>query len=128
MTTGIAGLAAALLPLEGDTSWRGDGACRWYPTDWWFPVSEQASAVALDICETCPVLLECMDYGLAHPSLHGVWGGLSENQRHRIRGGKDRNHHEEARRKIELRTERRRRTRRATTSTSGSSSHERAGR
>ena len=89
MTTGIAGMAAALLPLEGDTSWRGDGACRWYPTDWWFPVSEQASAVALDICETCPVLLECMDYGLAHPSLHGVWGGLSENQRHRIRRGKD---------------------------------------
>ena len=115
MRRGIAGMAAALLPLEGDVSWR-------YPTDWWFPVSKQASAEALDICETCPVLLECMDYGLAHPSLHGVWGGLNENQRVRIRGGKDRNHHEEARRKIELRTERRRRTRRATTSTSRSGS------
>ena len=41
-----------------------DATCHGGPTSWWFPVGVQASAEALDICETCPVVLECMDFGL----------------------------------------------------------------
>lgn len=33
------------------------------------------------VCACCPVLLECRDYGLGHPEVAGIWGGMSQNQR-----------------------------------------------
>jgi WhiB family redox-sensing transcriptional regulator len=36
---------------------------------------------AKDICQSCPVLGECREYALQIREPHGVWGGLSENER-----------------------------------------------
>ena len=36
---------------------------------------------AKDICQSCPVLGECRSYALAIREPHGVWGGMSENER-----------------------------------------------
>jgi len=40
---------------------------------------------AKNICRTCPVLTACRDYALDNPALSGTWGGLTEQDRHRIR-------------------------------------------
>lgn len=32
-------------------------------------------------CEGCPVIRECLTYGMAHPREKGVWGGLTYEQR-----------------------------------------------
>jgi WhiB family redox-sensing transcriptional regulator len=36
-------------------------------------------------CLTCSFLDPCREYALSQPGLHGLWGGLSENQRDSIR-------------------------------------------
>jgi len=38
-------------------------------------------AKAKNICEACPVLDECRYYALSIREQHGVWGGLSEQER-----------------------------------------------
>lgn len=37
------------------------------------------------ICADCPVRQECADYAIEHRELFGIWGGLSERERRRIR-------------------------------------------
>jgi len=38
-------------------------------------------AKAKEICAECPVVDECLAYALAIREQHGIWGGLSENER-----------------------------------------------
>lgn len=56
----------------------------WYPGPGMFPQHSQA----VRICGLCPVRLECLELALATPwdKDHGIWGGLSSNQRRRMRG------------------------------------------
>lgn len=44
-------------------------------------------AEAKSVCRRCPVIGECRDYALANPSVSGTWGGLTEQERNRIRDG-----------------------------------------
>lgn len=38
------------------------------------------------ICAGCPVVTDCLDYALnLNEELYGVWGGMSQTQRRRIR-------------------------------------------
>lgn len=65
------------------TDWRDRAACTDapYPDDM-FPDSHPAEiAYALSFCRVCPVLFECREYALAERIQHGVWGGLTEDQR-----------------------------------------------
>lgn len=64
--------------------WMDRGACRAYPQDWWFP-RESPDPITLDICEKCPVRVQCLEYALDNNEEHGVWGGASERRRRRIR-------------------------------------------
>lgn len=80
--------------------WRANGACRDHPPRWWFPDSEASTrgrprrhdpatidpdaARALAICATCPVLLDCRSWALAHEA-NGIWGGLTAGDRARER-------------------------------------------
>lgn len=65
--------------------WSENGACRTRDPGEFFPIRGVDTRPAKALCETCPVLLECRGYGLTYPSLKGLWGGLSERQRRRIR-------------------------------------------
>jgi len=40
---------------------------------------------AKTICRGCPVMLECREYAMDNPSLSGTWGGLTEQDRRRLR-------------------------------------------
>src|SRR5437764_1248345 len=44
-----------------------------------------ASTVA--ICDACPVRRDCLDYAVRHRIRFGMWGGLSERARVRLRTG-----------------------------------------
>lgn len=37
---------------------------------------------AKDICNSCPVQRECLTTALANDEVHGIWGGLTPNERH----------------------------------------------
>ena len=38
-----------------------------------------------ELCETCPVRPECLEYALADESLTGLWGGTTDTERRMIR-------------------------------------------
>ena len=37
------------------------------------------------VCLTCDVQAECLDYALAHDERFGIWGGLSERERRKLK-------------------------------------------
>lgn len=55
--------------------------------DYWFPElgGDQTEILrAKRICGNCPHQLECAEWGLHHEK-HGIWGGLTVNDRRVIR-------------------------------------------
>lgn len=59
--------------------WMANAACTNHPPELWFPTRGQPTTTAKAICNTCPVRTPCLHYGINEH--HGIWGGLSEQQR-----------------------------------------------
>lgn len=83
------GLTWADLGLSpDDLAWHERAACRETDPDAFFPDEHGQMlhlSVARRVCRACPVQAECRDYALARPALVGVWGGLTVNERIRLR-------------------------------------------
>jgi WhiB family redox-sensing transcriptional regulator len=65
-------------------SWMLHGACRDDP-DLFYPDRGGDIRKAKRICRGCPVRQPCLDYALERGERFGVWGGLSERERRRLR-------------------------------------------
>ena len=65
--------------------WRLDAACRDLDTAIFFPDSEEDSGPALAVCASCPVRQACLEFALITRQDDGVWGGLTETERRRLR-------------------------------------------
>ncbi|MGI9607284.1 MAG: WhiB family transcriptional regulator [Acidimicrobiales bacterium] len=74
---------------ENPLLWQERAACRGPLGSVFFPppVTERKreklsrEARAKEICQGCPVLADCREYALSIREPHGVWGGLSEQER-----------------------------------------------
>ena len=44
-------------------------------------------AEAKKVCLACPVRKQCLDYALANDERFGIWGGLSERERRKLKNG-----------------------------------------
>lgn len=64
--------------------WRNEAICN--QTDF-FPEKGGTTAPAKKICLDCPVRAECLQYALDHDERFGIWGGLSERERRRLKRG-----------------------------------------
>lgn len=72
-----------------EQAWQTRAACRgphavvFYPPSTFERKEERRlrEARAKDICRTCPVRVECLEYALAIREPHGIWGGLNEPER-----------------------------------------------
>ena len=67
--------------------WRSAAACRSCDPDLFFPVSSSGPSLkqvteAKTICARCPVRPECLAFAVRTRQAHGVWGGMSEEERH----------------------------------------------
>lgn len=72
-------------------AWRSQANCRG-KTKLFYPKvggTRQAQA-AQAICRGCAVREQCLDYALENREMFGVWGGLTEPERRRLRGQLDR--------------------------------------
>jgi WhiB family transcriptional regulator, redox-sensing transcriptional regulator len=49
-----------------------------------FPEIGQSARTAQQVCGACDVRAECLEYALKHAIRHGVWGGMSERERHKL--------------------------------------------
>ena len=75
------------LGIVHDT-WHMKAACRGPDQMIFFPPSfperrderELREARAKQICAMCGVRRECLDYALRVREVHGIWGGLTENE------------------------------------------------
>lgn len=70
-------------------NWSVDGLCRngGYDPDLWFPSPTEFNLMKLAqrVCYRCPVIMECRSMALARGERNGVWGGLTETQRKKMR-------------------------------------------
>jgi len=77
-------------PASGlDADWRDDAACRDSDPELFFPDGDVRSAraqvkTAKLICRGCPVAVACLSWALASGQEAGIWGGLTEEERHRL--------------------------------------------
>lgn len=81
---GAEGAGYTRAPQGEDLDWQGQGSCRQYPTDMFYPVKEKQAYPAIQICKECPVWKECANWALAQREELGVWGGLTAGDRRRI--------------------------------------------
>ena len=65
--------------------WRTAAACRDMDTAVFFPETEDEVAAAKAVCSTCPVREFCLEFALVTRQDDGVWGGLDEIERRRLR-------------------------------------------
>ena len=66
-------------------TWKDRAACTTAEPELFFPEKGGTVRPAKAICADCPVAVECLDYALANDLRIGVWGGLSEQERRRLR-------------------------------------------
>lgn len=74
------------------TRWRDLAACRAVDPEWFFPTSEQGSALydaevsrAKAVCGPCPVRAACLRAAAGEP--WGISGGLTEHERRALHQG-----------------------------------------
>ena len=68
-----------------DHSWQLDANCLGVDPDLFFPERGASTREAKAVCHGCTVRLDCLEYALANGEKFGIWGGLSERERRRIR-------------------------------------------
>jgi WhiB family transcriptional regulator, redox-sensing transcriptional regulator len=81
---GIAGLLG--IGTEADAqSWQEQALCAETDPEAFFPEKGGSTREAKKICTGCEVKAQCLEYALANDERFGIWGGLSERERRRLR-------------------------------------------
>lgn len=68
-----------------DLAWQDEANCMGANADLFFPERGASTRKAKQICAECEVQVECLEYAIANGEKFGIWGGLSERERRRIR-------------------------------------------
>jgi WhiB family redox-sensing transcriptional regulator len=76
--------------IDDVPDWRSRGACLTADPELFFPISstgtsQEQEEQAREVCARCLVRDECLAFALRTNQAHGVWGGLGEAERLRLR-------------------------------------------
>ncbi|MYH55713.1 MAG: WhiB family transcriptional regulator [Acidimicrobiia bacterium] len=66
-------------------SWREFANCLGANEDLFFPDRGASTRAAKQICAECQVRVDCLEYAVTQGEKFGIWGGLSERERRKIR-------------------------------------------
>lgn len=72
---------------ESPDQWQDRALCAQTDPEAFFPEKGGSTREAKKICLGCEVRSECLEYALAHDERFGIWGGLSERERRRLKRG-----------------------------------------
>jgi WhiB family redox-sensing transcriptional regulator len=61
--------------------WMVDALCAQTDPEVFHPDRGESARPAKSVCQVCEVRVPCLAYALEHREEHGVWGGLSPNER-----------------------------------------------
>jgi len=76
-----------LAPESADDLWQERALCAQTDPEAFFPEKGGSTREAKRICLGCEVRDECLEYALANDERFGIWGGLSERERRRLKRG-----------------------------------------
>jgi len=72
-------------PGEPAENWQDDANCLGVDPDLFFPERGASTREAKEVCRGCVVQGDCLEFALQNGEKFGIWGGLSERERRRIR-------------------------------------------
>ncbi len=67
--------------IKKDYSWMDEAACKGMGTELFFPACGEPTRKGKSICAKCPVREQCRQEALSDPTIRGIWGGTSEEER-----------------------------------------------
>jgi WhiB family transcriptional regulator, redox-sensing transcriptional regulator len=70
---------------EGALSWQERSLCAQTDPEAFFPEKGGSTREAKKVCVGCDVRSECLEYALAKDERFGIWGGLSERERRKLK-------------------------------------------
>ena len=68
-----------------EEGWRLDALCAETDPEAFFPEKGGSTREAKRVCTGCAVRAECLEFALTNDERFGIWGGLSERERRRLR-------------------------------------------
>ncbi|GMA25057.1 hypothetical protein GCM10025864_28160 [Luteimicrobium album] len=84
---GLAPVVSLFGDAEEDSllSWQERALCAQTDPEAFFPEKGGSTREAKKVCSGCEVRQECLEYALAHDERFGIWGGLSERERRKLK-------------------------------------------
>ena len=82
------GVPGVRRPVEEDDNplgWQTDALCAQTDPEAFFPEKGGSTRDAKRICSTCDVRDQCLEYALQNDERFGIWGGLSERERRKLK-------------------------------------------
>jgi WhiB family redox-sensing transcriptional regulator len=73
------------LTEESVLGWQDRALCAQTDPEAFFPEKGGSTREAKRVCSSCEVRAECLEYALANDERFGIWGGLSERERRKLR-------------------------------------------
>lgn len=73
------------LALDERLAWQDGANCKGANADLFFPERGASTRAAKAICRECQVRAECLEFAIVTGEKFGIWGGMSERERRRIR-------------------------------------------
>ncbi|PWI27882.1 WhiB family transcriptional regulator [Pseudoglutamicibacter cumminsii] len=70
---------------EGELGWQTQALCAQTDPEAFFPEKGGSTRDAKKVCGSCAVRAECLEYALKNDERFGIWGGMSERERRRLR-------------------------------------------
>lgn len=76
---------AALLAIADEVGWQERALCAQTDPEAFFPEKGGSTREAKKVCLSCEVRVDCLEYALENDERFGIWGGLSERERRRLK-------------------------------------------
>ena len=70
---------------DEEQEWQEHALCAQTDPEAFFPEKGGSTREAKRICLGCEVRSECLEYALEHDERFGIWGGLSERERRKLK-------------------------------------------
>jgi WhiB family redox-sensing transcriptional regulator len=68
-----------------DRSWQRRANCMGVDPELFFPERGASTREAKEVCRGCVVREDCLEFAIANSEKFGIWGGMSERERRRVR-------------------------------------------
>jgi WhiB family redox-sensing transcriptional regulator len=70
---------------EEESGWQERALCSQTDPEAFFPEKGGSTRDAKKVCLVCEVRQDCLEYALSNDERFGIWGGLSERERRRMK-------------------------------------------